>query len=197
MIRPVLHRTALAAAVALLPTMAFAHPGHGDAVGLAHGFMHPLTGVDHVLAMVLVGVFAAQLGGRALWMVPAAFVAVMAMGGVLGMSAVGVPFVELGIALSVVVLGAAVALRMRPPVTVAMAVVGLFAVFHGFAHGAEMPAGISGVAYGAAFLAATAMLHAAGVGLGVLLGRASGRVLVRMAGALAALAGVGLASGII
>lgn len=192
-LRPLLAATAL-----LAPTAAFAHPGHAEAVGFMAGFGHPIGGLDHVLAMVLVGVFAFQLGGRALWLIPATFVAVMAAGGGLGMAGIEVPFVETGIALSVVALGAAVAFGVKAPVAAAMAVVGLFAVFHGHAHGAEMPAASSGAAYVAGFLLATAALHAAGVGFGVLIGRVGtqgGFWIVRGAGAAASLAGVALLVG--
>lgn len=195
-----LRRIGLTAALVLLPTAAFAHPGHLDATGLAHGFAHPITGLDHILAMVMVGVFAWQLGGRAVWLVPATFVAVMALGGVLGMAGVGVPFVEIGIALSVVVLGAVVALGVKAPLAAAMALVGLFAVFHGHAHGVEMPAGAGGLSYGLGFMLATALLHVAGVAIGVAIGRLADRtgpVVTRTAGALVGVAGVGLLTGIL
>src|SRR5258705_637652 len=127
------------AAAALAPAVAFAHPGHGDQSGFVHGFLHPMTGLDHILAMVTVGILAYQIGGRALWLVPTTFLAVMAAGGLLGAAGVSFYFVESGIAASVVVLGAIVALALKPPVAVAMPLVGLFAVFHGFAHGIEAP----------------------------------------------------------
>lgn len=191
-------RPALGLAAALVPSVAFAHPGHADAVGFVSGFGHPVGGLDHVLAMVLVGVFAFQLGGRALWLVPAAFVAVMAAGGALGMAGVEVPFVEMGIALSIVALGTAVAFGIRTPATVAMAMVGLFAVFHGHAHGAEAPGTAGGLAYAAGFMLATAGLHAAGVGFGFLIGKVSetrGPIVTRVAGAAAGLAGVAILVG--
>ena len=159
MTKPTMPLLALAALMALAPSAAFAHTGVGDTVGFAHGFMHPITGIDHVLAMVMVGVFAWQLGGRALWLVPTTFVLVMAIGGALGVAGIGVPFVEAGIALSVIVLGAIVAFGIKAPVAVAMAVVGLFAVFHGHAHGSEMPESAAGMAYGLGFMLATALLH--------------------------------------
>jgi hydrogenase/urease accessory protein HupE len=124
-------------ALCLVPTTAFAHVGIGSASGFIHGFMHPLSGLDHQLAMVLVGIFAYRLGGRALWLVPLTFVSVMALGGFLGVARIPVPFVEVGIALSVIVLGAIVAFGVKAPVAVAMGVVGLFAIFHGHAHGSE------------------------------------------------------------
>lgn len=191
---------ALAALTALVPSVASAHTGVGDTAGFAHGFMHPVTGIDHVLAMVMVGVFAWQLGGRALWLVPSTFVLVMAIGGALGVAGIGVPFVEAGIALSVIVLGAIVAFGIKAPVVVAMAVVGLFAVFHGHAHGAEMPESAAGLAYGLGFMLGTALLHAAGIGLGFLIGRAAertGPIMVRTTGAVAALAGVAILTGLI
>ena len=190
---------ALAALAALVPSVASAHTGVGATAGFAHGFLHPLTGLDHVLAMVMVGVFACQLGGRALWLVPATFVGVMALGGALGVAGIGVPFVETGIALSVIVLGAVVALRVKAPTALAMAVVGLFAIFHGHAHGSEMPENAAGAAYGLGFMLATPLLHTAGIGMGVLLGWATerkGALVTRAAGAAAAVAGVALLAGI-
>jgi urease accessory protein len=188
---------ALATFAVLLPTMAMAHTGVGAAGGFAHGFWHPIAGLDHVLAMVLVGVLAWQLGGRALWLVPATFVLVMAAGGALAVAGMALPLVELGIALSVVVLGAAVAFGIRAPVAVAMGIAGLFAIFHGHAHGAEMPADASGLAYGIGFAIATAALHLSGLGLGYLVGAAGDRygVLVRSAGGLAAIAGIAILTG--
>ena len=158
----------VAAALALAPAAAWAHTGGGTA-GFAHGFMHPISGLDHLLAMVAVGLFAAQLGGRALWAVPTTFVLVMALGGALGVASVQLPFVELGIALSVATLGLVVVAGRPWPVGLAMALVGMFAVFHGHAHGAEMPVDASGVAYGLGFLLATSLLHASGIGLGMAL----------------------------
>lgn len=186
--------------LALTAGVAQAHTGVGDTSGFAHGFMHPIGGLDHILAMVMVGVFAAQLGGRAVWLVPASFVAVMALGGALGLAGVPVPFVELGIGLSVVVLGAVVAFKLPAAVPLAMALVGFFAIFHGYAHGAEMPEDAGGLAYGAGFMLATALLHAAGVGLGLAVGSrrdVSSEVIVRSAGAVVAVAGVGLVTGLI
>jgi len=179
--------------VFLMPSFAFAHIGLGDAVGFGHGLMHPLSGLDHLLAMTLVGLFAWQIGGRAMWLVPVSFVVVMVLGGVVGMAGVALPFVELGIAVSVTALGALVATGWRASVPVAMSVVGLFALFHGHAHGVEMPEDASGLAFGAGFVLSAAGLHAAGVGLGVLTHRLPKGIavpLVRSAGLGAALAGV-------
>jgi urease accessory protein len=164
-----MHRIALRSAaplLALAPTVAFAHPGH-DGASLVSGFMHPLGGLDHIMAMVAVGLLAARLGGRALWLVPASFVAAMAVAGVAAMAGMGLPYVEAGITVSVVVLGAIVAFRVAMPVAFAMGLVAFFAVFHGYAHGVEMPAAISGLAYGVGFIAATTMLHGIGLGLGL------------------------------
>lgn len=172
--------TALSAVFVLAPAMAVAHTGHGDTSGLMHGFSHPITGIDHVLAMVAVGVLAAQLGGRALWLMPLGFVGVMAVAGALGMAGIPLPFSEVGIALSVIVLGLAVAFRLSPPELAAVALVGFFAVFHGHAHGAEMPAAASPVLYALGFVGATAMLHAAGVGIGLLVGREAGTLSRRL-----------------
>ena len=193
-------RGALAAILALSPTLAFAHVGVGDAHGFSHGFVHPIGGIDHVLAMVAVGMFAATLGGRALWAIPASFIVMMAVGGALGMMGVNIPFVELGIATSVIVLGSAVALRWTNwPLGATTAMVGFFALFHGFAHGAEMPAGASGATYAAGFMLATALLHMVGIGVGIALGKigANAPRVTQGLGALVAFAGVGLLTGII
>lgn len=188
------------AVIATMPSIAFAHTGVGDTSGFMHGFGHPISGLDHILAMVMVGVFAYQLGGRAMWLVPTTFVLVMAFGGALGVLGVPVPFVEVGIALSVIVLGAIVALNVKAPIAGAMGIVGLFAIFHGHAHGAEMPEDAGGVAYAAGFMIATALLHALGIALGFAIGKAGergGRVVVQSVGGIAALAGVGLLTGVI
>ena len=185
--------TTLMTAFVLAPVTALAHTGHGDANGLMHGFIHPITGIDHVLAMVAVGVLAAQLGGRALWMVPLSFVGVMGVAGALGMAGIQLPFAEIGIALSVIVLGLAVAFRPNLPELAAMALVGFFALFHGHVHGAEMPTAASGLLYAVGFVGATAMLHAVGVGVGLLVGWEGGkssRRLVQAGGGAMALIGI-------
>ena len=179
--------------VTLSPTAAFAHPGGGDVHGFAHGFAHPFGGLDHVLAMITVGLFAYQLGGRALWLVPASFVLAMTAGGALGLWGIPVPFVEAGIALSVLVLGAIVALGVKAPVAVAMAVVAAFAVFHGHAHGTEMPLDTAIAPYAAGFVLATALLHAgrrhARAADRTASASAYGRLGFRLSGGLVALAG--------
>ena len=185
-------------ALCLAPTAAVAHVGVGSTSGFVHGFMHPMSGLDHQLALILVGLFAYQLGGRALWLVPLTFVSVMALGGFLGVMGVPIPFVEVGIALSVVVLGAIVAIGVRAPLAVAMGAVGLFAIFHGHAHGSEMPLDASGLEYGVGFMLATAVLHAVGIGIGFLIGMSSktfGNNVYRIAGGLASVAGVALLLG--
>ena len=190
----------LAAAAAVLPTAALAHAGHGEASGFLRGLAHPVGGLDHVLAMVMVGVLAWQLGGRALWLVPVTFVTVMALGGAFGVAGVAVPAVELGIALSIVVLGGMVAFGARAPMAVLLALVGGFAVFHGYAHGAEMPEGAGGLAYGLGFLVATAFLHLAGLAAGAAVGRIGERtspIAVRAVGGIVALAGVGVLTGVL
>jgi urease accessory protein len=193
MYRKALTFLAAAAVAVAAPTIALAHPGIGHAHDLVHGFAHPLTGLDHVIAMLAVGVFAAQLGGRALWLVPATFIAVMAASGIAGMMGVTIPYVETGIALSVLVLGAVIAFAVRIPVAIAMAIVGLFAIFHGHVHGTEMPESASGVLFGLGFVAATAILHAIGIAFGVLIGRASGgRQIAQLAGGAAAAVGAAL-----
>ena len=187
-------RSAAAAILVLLPGAALAHPGH-DAGGFAHGLVHPLGGLDHVLTMVAVGLYAALLGGRALWLVPATFVGVMAIGGALGAAGYPLPYVETGIALSVIVLGLAVALRVSLPTLGAMALAGLFAIFHGHTHGAEMPLGVSGVTYAAGFMLATALLHGAGIAIGLVAGRLAEHVgwrVAQAAGGAMALAGIAL-----
>lgn len=187
-------RVLLATALVLAPTLAFAHPGlPGHAHDLASGFAHPFGGLDHVLAMVAVGLLAAQLGGRALWAVPASFIAMMAAAGLAGMSGIAVPLTETGIALSIIVLSGAIALRVALPIVAAMALVGFFAIFHGYAHGLETPQTASGLLYGLGFVAATAVLHVMGIGLGLALGRLKGAFgvnLVRVAGSAAAVIGV-------
>lgn len=173
------------AALALTTGAALAHPHHhhGEAAGFLPGFLHPLTGLDHVLAMVAVGIWAALIGGRALIAWPAAFVVTMAVAALAGMAYGGISVMETGIALSVVALGLAVALRVRAPLVLGGAVIGLFAIFHGHAHGAELPAATGALGYIAGFALATALLHAAGLALGFLIGRSPGIWASRVAGA--------------
>jgi urease accessory protein len=191
-------RVLLAVLLAALPSAALAHTGGAEAHGFIHGFAHPIGGLDHILAMVAVGVFAFVLGGRARWLVPLSFVGMMAMGFLLGLGGIELPFVELAIALSVVVIGAAAAWGRPMPVIGAMALVGVFAVFHGHAHGAEMPADATGLTYALGFMLATALLHAAGIfgamGIAKLVGR-HGRPAAQLIGGLFALGGLGVLAG--
>jgi urease accessory protein len=188
----------LVALLVLVPTAAFAHPGHGPELGLLTGFVHPMTGIDHILCMVAVGVFAFVLGGRALILVPLSFVGMMAVGFLLGVNGVNVPFVELGIGLSSVVIGAVAASGRPMPVTAAMALVGVFAIFHGHAHGAEMPQTAGGLEFALGFMAATALLHLAGIAAALGISRFAGRYgrpIAQIAGAVFALGGVGVLAG--
>lgn len=171
------------------PMTAMAHPGHGTS-GLLDGLSHPIFGPDHVLAMVAVGLLAAQMGGRARWMLPVSFLTAMIAGGVLAMMGVALPYVEPAILASVVVLGVMIAAAFRMPMGAAAAIVALLAVSHGHAHGSEMPESASGLMYAVGFVIATACLHAAGLGLGLLATRMSGPMWLRVAGAATAVAGV-------
>lgn len=184
---------ALAALSALIASPALAHTGVGSVAGFPAGFGHPISGLDHILAMLAVGILAAQLGGWALWMVPATFVGMMVVGGVFGITGVAVPFVEQGILGSVIILGVVIAVGRRMPVAVAMSLVGVLAIFHGHAHGTEMPVSASGLEYGLGFALATALLHAIGIGVGMGAQKASEKlapIAVRVGGASIAAAGL-------
>jgi urease accessory protein len=154
-------------AVSILASPALAHTGAGVTAGVSAGLLHPLTGLDHLLIMAAIGIWAAILGGRTLWAVPTAFVAMMAVGAFLGALGPSLPFIEAGITFSVIAMGALIAFRINVPVAAGMAIAGGFALMHGQAHGAEMAAGANGVVYGLGFCIATALLHAAGIGLGL------------------------------
>ena len=177
----------LAACWRLAP--ALAHTGSVSG-GFAGGLAHPVFGPDHVVAMVAVGLWGAFLGAPAIFLLPVVFPLVMAFGGVLGILGVPLPGVEIGIAVSAVVLGLMVALAARPPLWVAGVLVGAFAIFHGHAHGAELPAGADAVAYSAGFVIATGLLHLAGIAFGLLARWPAGRLAVRAAGGAIALAGL-------
>jgi len=176
------------------PSPLAAHEG-GSAAGLLSGLYHPISGVDHVLAMVAVGIWGAQLGSPAIWVLPVTFPMVMAFGGMLGLLGVQLPGVELGIGLSALVLGLMVALERRSDLGVAAALVGFFAVFHGFAHGAELPEGQSGLLYSIGFVVSTGTLHACGISLGLVHRWEWGRSALRFTGAVIALAGGGFTWG--
>jgi urease accessory protein len=185
-----------AAVVILTATApALAHTGVGPTTSFSAGFMHPLSGLDHLTVMVAVGLWAALKGGKALWAWPLAFVGVMLVGGVLGMAHVPVPFVEQGILASVVALGLLVAAAADLPVAVGAAIIGTFALLHGHAHGTEIPETAGGIEYAAGFALATASLHLAGIAVGLSFGTRF-RGVVRLAGAACALVGVGLALGV-
>ncbi|HEY4235130.1 MAG TPA: HupE/UreJ family protein [Lacipirellulaceae bacterium] len=172
------------------PTLAHAHVGIGEPSGLLSGLTHPLTGLDHLCAMVGVGLWAAQRGGRAVWLVPLAFVTVMALGGLLGVAAVSIPFVESGIVASVLILGILIAAAVRLPLLLSILLVGTFALFHGHAHGAEMAHTYSALAYGLGFVLTTATLHLIGISIGLLAQKSGTMWLARYAGAAIAVCGL-------
>jgi urease accessory protein len=176
--------------IALWPTSAYAHIQQGEAAGFLTGFLHPISGLDHVLAMVAVGLWGAQLGAPAIWVLPVAFPMVMAMGGMLGLMGVPVPGIEYGIAASAILLGAAVMLEMRPPLVLTAMLVGVFAIFHGHAHGTELPPNQSALLYSMGFVIATGCLHGLGIGIGVVHQWTWGQRLLRVAGAIVCLGGV-------
>lgn len=189
--RAMARRTGLVVIASALAGPALAHTGVGAVHGFGAGLMHPLFGVDHVLAMVAVGLWAGLTGGRARFAYPLAFVGMMVLSGLWGMSGAALPGVEIGIAVSVVVLGLAIALKATPPLAAGAAACAIFAIFHGHAHGAELPQGASGLGYALGFVVATASLHGAGLGLAELLA-ARAPLLARLAGGGLALAGVAI-----
>jgi len=194
MIRDRAPRPSAEAVLALLLLLAavpvYAHEQSGQAAGFLTGLKHPVSGLDHVLAMISVGLWGAQLGAPAMWLLPVVFPMVMAFGGFLGLLGVPLPGTEIGIAVSAILLGLMVALEARPPVWVAASLVGFFGVFHGYAHGTELPAGENALLYSVGFVIATGCLHAVGIGIGLAHRWTMGRVALRIAGAVIALAGV-------
>lgn len=184
------HRLPTVLLLALLALPAWAHEQAGQVAGFVTGLLHPVSGLDHVLAMVAVGLWGAQLGAPAIWMLPVTFPLVMAMGGFLGLLGVPLPGVEVGIAASAILLGALVATQSRPPLWLAAVVVAFFAVFHGHAHGTELPAGQSGLLYSVGFVVATGGLHAAGISIGLIHRWSAGRTVLQCAGAAVSAAGV-------
>jgi urease accessory protein len=186
--------SAIVLAAAVLP--ASAHVGVGSTSSFAAGFGHPLFGLDHITVMIAVGLWAALKGDKALWAWPAAFVGVMLVGGSLGILHIAVPFVEPGILASVVALGLLVALAVDLPVSAGVTIIAVFALFHGHAHGSEVPDNASGLEYMAGFALATASLHGAGIAAALGFG-AKFRGMVRMAGAACVAIGAGLALGLI
>jgi urease accessory protein len=169
-----------------------AHTGHGSISGFGAGFSHPIGGADHILAMIAVGLWAAQMGGRALWAVPLSFVLMMVAGAAMGVQGVQVPFIEEGILASVLVLGALIGFGVKLPVMFSAALVGLFAIFHGTAHGAEMPLNTGGVEYAAGFVLATVMLHIGGIAAGMAMHKLSASKASRVAGGGIAASGLAL-----
>ncbi len=168
---------------------ALAHVDHGEAVGLTTGLYHPWSGLDHILAMLAVGLWGAQLGRPAIWLLPVVFPMVMAWGAFCGLVGIPVPGVEFGIALSGVVLGIMVSAEAKPPVIVAAVLVGMFAIFHGHAHGTELPDGESGLLYSLGFVIGTGLLHTGGITIGLIHRWPTGARAIRMAGVLIALGG--------
>jgi len=176
--------------LALVPVAALAHEEAGQAAGFLAGLAHPVSGLDHVLAMIAVGLWGAVLGLPAIWVLPVAFPLVMAVGGLMGLLGLPLPGVEVGIAVSAIVLGTMVLAEVRPPLWLAAAIVAFFAVFHGHAHGRELPEGTSALLYSLGFVVATGVLHAVGILIGVAHRWAAGRQIVRVAGGAVALAGL-------
>ncbi|MBL8419472.1 MAG: HupE/UreJ family protein [Dechloromonas sp.] len=169
---------------------AFAHVDAGQSSGFLSGLLHPVSGLDHVLAMVAVGLWGAQLGAPAIWLLPVTFPIAMALGGLLGLLGISVPGVEVGIAASAILLGAAVMTERRFPLYAAAALVGFFAIFHGHAHGTELPPGASGLRYSLGFVVATGCLHAIGIAIGAIHRWPAGRIALRVAGGGVGFAGI-------
>ena len=173
-----------------VPGLAFAHAPEGAGGGFLTGFLHPIMGFDHLVAMVAVGLWGAFLGDRALWILPIVFPSIMAVGAALGIMGLEIPLVEFVIALSGVVLGALIALRFKAPLAIAMVLVGIFAIFHGYAHGTEMPGQISAITYGAGFVIGTGLLHLAGITIGFATRLPLGELLVRGCGGVISVIGL-------
>ncbi len=169
---------------------AYGHSEEGVADGLVSGLLHPVLGFDHLVAMVAVGLWGAQLGRPAVWLLPIAFPLIMACGALIGIADIPLPFVEYGIAASALVLGVMVALRLRPPMWLATTLVGAFGIFHGHAHGAEIPAAVNPLSYGVGFVVSTGCLHLLGILIGLLIRWPSGERVVRACGAAVATVGV-------
>jgi urease accessory protein len=174
----------------LWPAKVLAHTHGGETAGLLAGLAHPVSGLDHVLAMIAVGLWGAQLGAPALWLLPVTFPMVMALGGMLGLLGVRLPGVEIGIAASALALGAMVAWEAQPPLWAAAVVVGFVAIFHGHAQGTELPSGDDGLLYSIGFVVATGCLHAVGIGIGLVHRWPVGRTSLRLAGVAVAFAGL-------
>lgn len=184
-------------ALGLLSTMANAHTGGGITGGFISGLSHPVLGWDHVVAMVAVGLWGAFLGMPAIWILPIVFPLVMAFGGSLGVMGIPVPSIETGIAVSSIVLGLMVAFAVRPPIWIAAIIVAAFAIFHGHAHGTELPGAANPLAYSVGFVVATGLLHLFGIAFGLLVRWPLGKIAVQTGGGLIALAGVGFLTGVV
>jgi len=187
---PAASRLVLAASLAVLASPAMAHVQSGQAAGFLTGLLHPVSGLDHVLAMVAVGLWGAQLGAPAIWFLPITFPIVMAFGGFLGLLGMPLPGVETGIAASAILLGAAVMTERRPPLYAAAALVGFFAIFHGHAHGTELPPGQNALLYSLGFVMATGCLHGIGIAIGAIHRWPTGRIVLRIAGGGVGVAGI-------
>jgi urease accessory protein len=183
--------------VFLLPSLASAHSETGTVGGFVSGFTHPVSGLDHIVAMVAVGLWGAFLGGRAMWILPVVFPVVMAFGGALGVLGVPLPAVETGIALSGVILGLMVCFAAKPPLWVAAVIVGAFAVFHGHAHGTELPDAANAMTFSIGFVISTGLLHLCGIAFGLLVRWPWGRIAVRAGGGAIAAVGLGFLVGIL
>ena len=180
----------VALSLSAMPQSAIAHVEQGQAAGFLTGLRHPWSGLDHVLAMIAVGLWGAQLGNPGLWLLPVTFPMMMSLGAVMGLIGMGLPGVEVGIALSSLLLGGMVMGEVRPKLAVAVLLVGFFAIFHGHAHGTELPPGQSGLLYSMGFVIATGCLHGMGIGIGLVHRWPAGRLALRGAGAF--IAGMGL-----
>ena len=190
-------RIALTAAFVMIAAPVYAHSGEGLAGGLVSGLLHPILGWDHLVAMVAVGLWGAFLGMPAIWILPVVFPLVMALGGAMGVIGIPVPAVEMGIAASSLVLGLLIAAGARAPLWVAMAIIGAFAIFHGHAHGTELPEAANPIAYAVGFVLATGLLHTIGIGLGFITRLPRGVVAVRATGLIIAITGLGFLSGVL
>lgn len=183
-------------AAATVPEAALAHTEGGVAGGFASGLLHPVLGWDHVVAMVAVGLWGAFLGAPAIWILPVVFPLVMALGAAFGIVGLPLPAVEVGIAASAVVLGGLILMAARPPLWIAGVIVGLFAIFHGYAHGTELPTAANPFAYGVGFVIATGALHMIGISFGLLVRWPTGAYAVRAGGGVVSLVGLGFLSGL-
>lgn len=173
----------------LVPAIALGHTATADSGGLLHGWAHPFSGLDHLCAMIAVGLWAAQLGGRAIWLVPLSFVGMMTLASLAGMSQLPLPFIEPGIVLSLLVMGVLIAAAVHLPLLTSSVLVGTFALCHGYAHGAETPADVSGMSYTIGFILATSLLHVLGIASASLFRRLRRGDWVRYAGSLVTLSG--------